>query len=149
MASPAIFIPAGSGARVLMLIYICMQIVKGISRRARGTTLISVSHRGLSFSNVPDQMRSGSFQRAQIETLIVRIDQAGLSGKVFRLQMNVTTDVRSVVLLVSRSVQALYSIRRELLRPWASSTSRRKYNDKTGTSMALESTAVTAPGPRD
>lgn len=112
---PSLFRPDLALA-LLTLIYICMQIGKGVSRRARGTTLISVSHRGLSFSNVPDQMRSGSFQRAQIEAMIVRIDQAGLSGKVFRLQMNVTTDVRSVVLLVSRSVQALHNIRRELLR---------------------------------
>lgn len=101
---------------LVLLIYLVAQIARAFSRRARGTTLISASARGLSFCNAPGQTRSGSFQRAQIETLIVRIDQVGLSGKVFKLQMNVTTDIRSVVLLVSRSAKNLYSIRLELMR---------------------------------
>lgn len=101
---------------LVLLIYLVAQIARAFSRRARGTTLISASARALSFCNAPGQTRSGSFQRAQIETLIVRIDQVGLSGKVFKLQMNVTTDIRSVVLLVSRSAKNLYSIRLELMR---------------------------------
>lgn len=101
---------------LVLLVYLFAQIAKGFSRRARGTTLISASAHGLSFSNAPGQIRSGSFQRAQIESINVRLDQVGLSGKVFRLQMNVTTDARWVVLMVSRSAKSLYGIRLELLR---------------------------------
>jgi hypothetical protein len=98
-----------------LLVFEGFQISKALSRRARGTTMISVSHEGLRLSDGPGPLRNGHFSREQIEALSLRFDQFGFGQHVYKLEARITGDRDPVILLVSRDPKPLGSLRRELL----------------------------------
>jgi hypothetical protein len=99
-----------------LFIYMCLQIAKALSRRARGTTLINVSHDGLGLSNGPGPLRNGYFCRAQIEGMAVALDQVGVGQRIYRLEAHIVGDHDPVILLVGPDPKRLENIRRELLK---------------------------------
>ena len=119
LSIPLQFRPSYFRANMLVwsafLIYECVQIARALSRRARGTTIISASHQGIRFSNGPGAVRNGHFSRSQIEALLVTRDQIGFGRPVFRLQARITGHTWPLILLVSRDVKRLVTLRQELL----------------------------------